>query len=163
MGQGTGRVPRIVAERAWCAGYGRLLSVETDRVDRLGAALVLGAQPLILVPFGIAALLQGRPGPGLPATVGPLLLTLLIAWFHRAGGPVPVIYCYERGAVLYRRRRAVPYAWSQLGHRERRRTVREEHVDTEKVRTQVCTQDGTELMELRDRRPVLAEHTARLR
>ncbi|SDT82118.1 hypothetical protein SAMN05216371_6982 [Streptomyces sp. TLI_053] len=73
-----------------------------------------------------------------------------------------MLYCYQRGAVLYRLGRADAYAWSQLRHRERRRTVREEHVDTERVRTEVYAQDGTPLMELRNSRRTLIEHTDRL-
>ncbi|WP_327673957.1 hypothetical protein [Kitasatospora sp. NBC_00458] len=155
------RVPHAVADRAWCGGYGRFLSCETDRGSERGSALVVTAPTLLLSPPGVLQLAHGVLGVGSVLVAGPALLVSLVLWRHRAGGRKPSLYCYERGAVLLRDGGVEPYLWSELRWRAHRWTTREEEQEVRRVGLELLTADGGHLIELRDLRAVVLERARR--
>ncbi|MFF2040517.1 hypothetical protein ACFVVX_08835 [Kitasatospora sp. NPDC058170] len=158
-----GRVPHAVEDRAWCGGYGRFLSCESDRAGERGSALLLTSPSLLLSLPGALQLAHGVLGIGAYVAAGPGLLVSLVVWHHRKGGRKPSLYCYERGAVLFRAGHAQPYLWSELRWRADRFTSREEHGDVHRVRLELTTGDGTPVIELRELRAVVIERAPRSR
>ncbi|MFG3052393.1 hypothetical protein ACGFZP_15745 [Kitasatospora sp. NPDC048239] len=158
-----GRIPHAVEDRAWCGGYGRFLSCETDRAGERGSALLRTSPSLLLSLPGAVQLAHGVLGIGAYAVAGPALLVSLVLWHHRPGGRKPSLYCYEHGAVLFRAGRARPYLWSELRWRADRYTAGEAPGGVHPVRLELSTGDGTPVIELRELRAVVIERAPRSR